>query len=155
MEKLEGLETKEETEMKYNDLKLSIQELGLKVIEFGSSQGNHADEIKEILGKDSQIKEEEEKEKEQRTIKKLKFKGKMPPSGSSSSSSSSDNEDNGPYLEPRRSIKSRILITPNTRTNDIDIEFLKKALLETENGEEFGLALEEKKYEFTKVRKMK
>jgi hypothetical protein len=51
MEKLEDLETKKEAEMKYNDLKANIQELGLKVIEFGSSQGNHAEEIKEILEK--------------------------------------------------------------------------------------------------------
>jgi hypothetical protein len=51
-------------------------------------------------------------------------------------------------------LKSRILITPNIRTNEFDIDFIKRALLETENDEQFGLALEERNDEFTKVHKM-
>jgi hypothetical protein len=52
-------------------------------------------------------------------------------------------------------LKSRKLIRPNLRTNDFDIEFIKKALVETKNGKQFGALLEEKGYEFTKVHTMK
>jgi hypothetical protein len=65
-----------EEEEKHNDLKFSIRKLGLKAIEFGSSQGNHTEEIKEILEKGCQVKEEAEIEREQKRIKKLKFKEK-------------------------------------------------------------------------------
>jgi hypothetical protein len=88
-------------------------------------------------------------------MKMLKFKIKRPSSESSSSSSSSDDEENDNNMEPKKKLKSRTLITPNRRTNDLDIDFIKRALLETENEEQFSLALEEKGYEFTKVRKMK
>jgi hypothetical protein len=44
-----------------------------------------------------------------------------------------------------------MLIKPNTKANDLDIEFIKKAILETENGKEFGSALEERNYEFARV----
>jgi hypothetical protein len=57
-------------------------------------------------------------------------------------------------MEPKKKLKSRTLIAPNTRTNDLDIDYIKRALLETENREHFGLALEEKNYEFTNVHKM-
>jgi hypothetical protein len=147
------LETKEEAETRYNDIRLSIKELGLKLTEFGSSQEDPREEIKEMLDINSEVKKEEEKSK--RTMKKLKFKSKRPPSDSSSSSSSSDNEDRDQYTEPNKHLKSRKLITPNTTTNDLDIDFIKRALLETENGEEFGMTLEDKNYEFTKLCKMK
>jgi hypothetical protein len=149
----EDLQTKKEAERKYIDLKINMQELGLKFIEFKSYQGNHAEEIKEILERGSPVKEEEEKEKEQRTFKKLKFKEKRHMSGSSSSSSSSDNEDNDQLIETKRPIKSRRLITSITGTIELVFEFLKKALLQAKNGEEFVAVLEEKKYDFTQVHK--
>jgi hypothetical protein len=54
----------------------------------------------------------------------------------------------------RKTIKCRKLIHPNVTTNDLDIDFIKKALLETENDNQFAFILEEKKYEFTIVHKM-
>jgi DNA repair exonuclease SbcCD ATPase subunit len=146
---LETTEAKVEADM--NELKLSMKELGLRVIEFGTIQENQKEEIKEILGKSGQIKEE----REMKQMKKLKFKTKRPPSESSSSWSSSADEDKDRITEQKKSLKSKVPILPNTRTNDLDIDFIKRALLETENGEHFGLALEEKKNEFTKVHKMK
>jgi hypothetical protein len=77
-EKLEELETKKEAEERYNALKFSMQKLGLKVIEFESSQGNHTEEIKEILEKGNQEKEKVEEERKQSKIKLLTSKDRTP-----------------------------------------------------------------------------
>jgi hypothetical protein len=134
-----------------DELKLSIRELGLRVIEFGSSQGKQEEETKDWLNESTQMEEEEEIEKKQSKI--LKYKIKRPPSESSSSSSSSDDENRDRKIGHKKSLKSRRLITPNVRTNNLDIEFIKKALMETKNGKQFARLLEEKS-EFTKVHKM-
>jgi hypothetical protein len=51
-------------------------------------------------------------------------------------------------------LKKSTLTRPNLLTNTLDNEFIKKALLESENGEKFGELLEEKGYEFTIVHDM-
>jgi hypothetical protein len=86
-----------------------------------------------------------------KSIKLPKYKTRKPPSKSSSSSSSSDEERGEENTSRRKSLKSRKLISPNLRTVDLDIDFIKKALVETMNGEQFGTLLEGKRYEFTKV----
>jgi hypothetical protein len=47
-----------------------------------------------------------------------------------------------------------VLIRLNITINVLDIELIKRALLETENGDQFAVLLEEKNYEFTLVHKI-
>jgi hypothetical protein len=89
------------------DLKLSIKELGLRVVEFGSSQENREEEIKEILKDNAQIKEEVETEKKQ--LKPPKYKARKPSSESSSSSSSSEDEEREKNVEHKKEAGMHLL----------------------------------------------
>jgi hypothetical protein len=150
---IQGSETKKDTlEMKSDleDLKLTIKKINQRVIEYGIFQEDL--KSKEMQEKETKVKKE--KKKKETPIKFQKYKPKRPPSDSSSSSSSSDEGEGEKDVYHKNNLKIRKLIRPNITTNVLDIEYIKKALAETENGTQFGKLMKNKGYEFTKVHKM-
>jgi hypothetical protein len=150
---LQGNETKKDTlgmKSDLDELKLTIKEINQRVIEYGIFQEDQ--KWKEIQGEEVKVKKERKKEEASITLQK--YKPKRPPSDSSSSSSSSDEGERERDIVIKDKLKERVLIRPNITTNILDINFIKKALAETENGIQFGELLDEKGYEFTVVHKM-
>lgn len=133
-----------------DELKSTVKEINQRVIEYGLYQKEIKD--KEIKKDEKKVKKEKETNSEQ--IKLPKYKFKKSSSESSSSSSSSDDEGFEKENIYKEKLKKRTLERPNLVANILDTDFIKKALLETENGGKFGELLEEKWYEFTIVHDM-
>jgi hypothetical protein len=76
------------------------------------------------------------------------------PSGSSSSSSSSDEEKGTREDRIKNNLKERKLSKPNTKENELDTDYIKRCLAETDNGTQFGKLMKRKGYKFTRVHKM-
>jgi hypothetical protein len=150
---MQGCDNKKETMITKTDLdelKLTVKEINQRVIEYGIYQDDFKG--KELEGKE--VKVRKEKKREGTPIKLQKYKPKRPPSESSSSSTSSDEGEGDKDIILKDRLKARTLIRSNLTTNDLDLEYIKKALMETENGDQFQELLEEKGYEFTMVHKM-
>jgi hypothetical protein len=98
-------------------------------------------------------KSEKGEERETPNLRQL-YKSKRPHSESRSSSSSSDDEKGTNEDRIKETLMERKLAKPNLLDNDLDIDYIKKCLAETDNGTQFGKLLEEKGYKFTRIHKL-